>query len=138
MVRDGDGDLSTTTLTINITDTTLTADNQDKDVNEAALDLVQDDRAGTLNDDLAAANTTGSNPALGTETVSGQLAVSGATGYTLVGGGSTTAGSYGQFRINADGSYTYTLTGPVDGDSLMPPQGGDGANTYDNIETFTY
>ncbi len=138
-IKDGDGDLSTTTLVITVNNVTLRADNQDQDVFEAALDPTADDRAGTLNDDLAGANTTGSNPGAATETVSGQLAVAGATTYTLVGGGSTVAGTYGQFKINSDGSYTYTLTKAVDGDSLVPSQGGNnGTNEYNNIETFSY
>ena len=135
-IVDGDGDLSTTTLTIELADVTLAAVDQTRQADEAALDQIDDDRPGTLDDDLAAGSVDGSDPGSDAETVSGQLTVAG-TGvtYTLVGGTST----YGQLQLNADGSYTYTLTDPVDGDSLVPGQGGDnGANTYLAIETFTY
>ena len=74
---------------------------------EAALDLVADDRPGTLDDDLAPGSVEGSDPAGDGETVSGQLAVTGGVGtvtYEVTGGGSTAAGPYGQLQINADGS----------------------------------
>ena len=72
-IKDGDGSEAEATLTINLRPVTLVADNESVGVNEASLDLVQDDRTGTLNDDLAAANTTGSLPGSPAETVSGQL-----------------------------------------------------------------
>ncbi|MFN2101284.1 beta strand repeat-containing protein, partial [Altererythrobacter sp. MF3-039] len=129
-IMDGDGDTSTTTLTINIDDVTLVADNDDVTVNEAALDLVQDDRPGTIDDDLAASLVTGSQPGLDTETVSGQLNVAGnGVTYSLV----NFTGNNGEFNLNADGSYTYTLTDPVDG-----PDNDNSTNTFNNVETVTY
>ena len=85
---DGDGDKSTATITINLNDVTLRADNQTKVVNEAALDT-------SAVGDLAASAVTGSQPGLTTETVTGQLAVAGATGYTQI----STATATRQVRI---------------------------------------
>ena len=123
-LTDGDGDTSTTTLTINVNDVTLSADNQTKVVDEAALDLVQD------GDDLAAGSVEGSKPSLTTETVTGQLAVSG-TGVTYTPVSMT--GSNGTFELLADGSYTYTLTSSVDG-----PDADNGTNTELGVEVFNY
>ena len=75
-IKDGDGDLSTTTLTINLADVTLVANNQTKTVDEAALDT------STAGSDLGHGTVTGSNPGSAAETVTGQLAVAGATSYT--------------------------------------------------------
>ncbi|MEQ7874804.1 VCBS domain-containing protein, partial [Sphingomonas sp. ASV193] len=88
-IKDGDGDLSTTTLTINVADVTLAPDDQTKTVDEAAL-------------------VTGSNPDSTAEAVSGTLSVSGATGYDA----QSVTTAHGIFVLNADGSYTYTLTSP--------------------------
>ncbi|WP_205689414.1 Ig-like domain-containing protein, partial [Aurantiacibacter odishensis] len=111
-IRDADGDLSTTTLTIDVANVTLEGDDQTKVVNEAALDLVADDRGAagpSLEDDLAPGTVEGSNPGLDTETVTGQLTVAGdGVTYTLTGG----TDAYGQLQLNSDGSYTYTLTSP--------------------------
>ena len=102
-VKDGDGDLSTTTLTINLANVTLVADNQTKTVNEAALDT------STTASDLGHGTVTGSTPASTAETVTGTLAVAGATGYVA----QSVTGTHGLFQLNADGTYTYTLTSPV-------------------------
>jgi VCBS repeat-containing protein len=115
-IRDGDGDLSTTTLTINIADSGLAARNDDVVVNEAAL-------------------ATGSDPLSPAETVSGTLADNVANGsgpfsFALVG---SATGSNGTLTLNVNGSYTYTLTAPVDG-----PTADNGANRVNNVETFTY
>ncbi|WOK38139.1 Ig-like domain-containing protein [Sphingomonas sp. C3-2] len=123
-IRDGDGDTTTATLTINVNNVTLTADNQTKTVYEAALDTSKD------GNDLAAGTVTGSNPTLTTETVTGQLAANGAVGYTP----QTVTGNYGLFKLNADGSYTYTLTKPYD----TSPDANNGNNTEQAKETFTY
>ena len=133
-IRDGDGDLSTTTLTIDVADVTLVADDQTKVVDEAALDLVADDRgvAGpSPEDDLAPGTVTGSQPGLSSETVTGQLAVAG-TGVTYVLTGGSDA--YGTLNLNADGSYTYTLTSPYS----TSPAADDGALTQLGAESYSY
>ncbi|MER8412022.1 MULTISPECIES: Ig-like domain-containing protein, partial [unclassified Mesorhizobium] len=115
-IMDGDGDLSTTTLTINLSDSGLAASNDDLTVNEAALPI-------------------GSNPSSTAETIAGTVVdnVSGGTGpytYALVGSGT---GTHGTLTFNANGTYSYTLTTPVDG-----ADANNGTNTVNNVETFTY
>ncbi len=128
-IRDSDGDESTTTLTINVADSKLVASvDQDVTVYEKALDLNKDGQ------DLAAGTVTGSEPGNTGETASGTLvgSVSGGSGaitYTLVG---NATGSYGQLQLNADGTYTYTLTSAP----KTAPSANDGPNTLS--ETFTY
>ncbi|WP_120077030.1 Ig-like domain-containing protein, partial [Aurantiacibacter odishensis] len=133
-IRDADGDLSTTTLTIDVANVTLEGDDQTKVVNEAALDLVADDRGAagpSLEDDLAPGTVEGSNPGLDTETVTGQLTVAGdGVTYTLTGG----TDAYGQLQLNSDGSYTYTLTSPF----TTTPAANDGVTTETGAETYTY
>ncbi|RGP41013.1 hypothetical protein BPTFM16_01308 [Altererythrobacter insulae] len=118
-IIDSDGDTSTATLTITINDTTLVADNDTIEVNEAGLDVI------------------GSDAASNSETAGGTLNVSEAVSYTLVGNG---VGSNGTLTLNTTtGAYEYTLTSPVDGDSLNPSQGGDNnTNTYLGLESFDY
>jgi large repetitive protein len=111
-IMDSDGDTSTVTLTITINPVTLVADDDTIAVNEAAL------------------NANGSNPGLTTETNGGTLTVAGAVGYTLPGGG---AGTYGTLTLNANGSYSYTLTTPYDSATAD-----DGANTELGRDVFTY
>ncbi len=111
-VADKDGDISTTTLTIKVGDAHLTATNVDGvTVFEAALDLV---KSGS---DLAPGNTTGSHPDWTSETASGTVAGSvtggvGALNYSLFGSNANgdMQGQYGVIHMNADGTYTYTLT----------------------------
>ncbi|WP_442514416.1 VCBS domain-containing protein, partial [Pseudomonas promysalinigenes] len=84
--------------------------------------------------DLAAGSVTGSDPDSTRETATGTLVGSasggvGALTYSLV---SDATGQYGQLHLNADGTYTYTLTSPAD----SPNHANDGANTV--TETFTY
>ncbi|MBV4469473.1 retention module-containing protein [Pseudomonas siliginis] len=128
-IRDSDGDESTTTLTINVADSKLVASvDQDVTVYEKALDLSKDGA------DLAPGTVTGSEPGNTGETASGTLvgSVSGGSGaitYTLVG---NATGSYGQLQLNADGTYTYTLTSAP----KTAPSANDGPNTLS--ETFTY
>ncbi|MCD6527222.1 MAG: cadherin-like domain-containing protein, partial [Desulfuromonas sp.] len=99
-------------------------------VNEAALDEIQDGY------DLAPGTVTGSLPGSTAETDATQTLADNVTDgaspltYSLVG---SPTGTYGTIQINMDGSYTYTLTSPVDG-----PTADDGANTIDNAEAFTY
>ncbi|QPC91687.1 S-layer family protein [Mesorhizobium sp. INR15] len=122
-VKDGDGDLSTTTLAINVANVTLTPVNQTAQVNEAALDLTKD------GSDLAAGTATGSTPSSTTETVTGQLTVTG-TGITYTPISTTTA--HGVFQLQANGAWTYTLTSPFDSGATQ------GANTLTAAESFTY
>ncbi len=111
-VADNDGDISTTTLTIKIGDAQLCATNVDGvTVFEAALDTVKG------GNDLAPGNTTGSHPDWTSETASGTVAGSvtggvGALNYSLYGsnGNGDLQGQYGVIHMNADGTYTYTLT----------------------------
>ncbi|MDD1000762.1 retention module-containing protein [Pseudomonas sp. TNT2022 ID642] len=128
-IRDSDGDESTTTITINVADSKLVASvDQDVTVYEKALDLSKDGA------DLAPGTVTGSDPSNTGETATGTLvgAVTGGTGsitYTLVG---SATGTYGQIQLNADGTYTYTLTSAP----KTSPSANDGANTLS--ESFTY
>src|SRR3546814_19063329 len=46
---------------------------------------------------------------------------------------SSATGSHGQLQLNANGSYTYTLTSPVDG-----PTANDGPLTLAGAAVFTY
>jgi VCBS repeat-containing protein len=128
-IRDSDGDESTTTITINVADSKLVASvDQDVTVYEKALDLTQDGQ------DLAPGTVTGSDPTNTGETATGTLvgAVTGGSGaitYTLVG---SATGTYGQIQLNADGTYTYTLTSAP----KTSPNANDGPNTLS--ESFTY
>jgi len=127
-IRDADGDESTTTLTINVHNGLMACADSDVTVYEKALDVHQD------GNDLAPGTVTGSAPGSTQETASGTLvgSASGGVGtltYTLVG---NAVGQYGQIQLNADGSYTYTLTSPAN----SPTHANDGPNTV--TETFTY
>ncbi|WP_223521804.1 beta strand repeat-containing protein, partial [Pseudomonas sp. GL-B-19] len=128
-IRDSDGDESTTTITINVTDNALKAEiDQDVTVYEKALDLNQDGL------DLAGGTVTGSDPGNTGETATGTLvgSVTGGSGtftYSLVG---SATGIYGQIQLNADGTYTYTLTSAP----KTSPNANDGTNTLS--ESFTY
>ena len=95
-VKDGDGDLSTTTLTINLANVTVSATDTDALVNEAGLPVI------------------GSDAASNSEIFNGSITPSGGTGpytFTL---NSPAIGSHGTLLLNADGTYTYTLTSPFD------------------------
>ncbi|VVP13764.1 hypothetical protein PS876_03451 [Pseudomonas fluorescens] len=128
-IRDSDGDESTTTITINVADSKLIASvDQDVTVYEKALDLSKSGQ------DLAPGTVTGSEPGNTGETASGTLvgAVTGGSGaltYTLVG---SATGTYGQIQLNADGTYTYTLTSAP----KTSPNANDGPNSLS--ESFTY
>ena len=115
-IEDGDGDLSTTTLTITLTDSGLAASNDDHTVNEAALLI-------------------GSNPSSTAETVTGTVVDNVTPGvapysYALL---SPAVGAHGTLTFNPDGTYSYTLTTPVDGATAN-----NGITTENNVETFTY
>ena len=128
-LRDADGDESTTTITIDVNNSCIRAvSDTDVTVYEKALDTTRDGQ------DLAAGTVTGSDPSHIGETASGTLvgAVTGGSGaftYSLVG---SATGTYGQILLNADGTYTYTLTKPAS----TSPMANDGANTLS--ESFTY
>ena len=127
-IQDGDGDLSTTTLTITLSDSGLTIEDAPSPVvYEKALDL---ERGGN---DLAGGTVVGSDPDDPRETATGQLAATGGSGvliYALVG---SIQGAYGQIKLNADGSYIYTLMKPVASNT-----GNDGINTELGKESFSY
>nr|WP_301299941.1 VCBS domain-containing protein [Pseudomonas laurylsulfativorans] len=128
-VRDSDGDESTTTITIDVYNSCLKAvSDNDVTVYEKALDL---SKSGL---DLVAGTVIGSDPTNTGETASGTLVGSvthavGAITYALVG---THVGEFGQIQLNANGTYTYTLTTPPS----TTPHANDGPNVMH--ETFTY
>ncbi|MEN5238329.1 MULTISPECIES: retention module-containing protein [Pseudomonas] len=128
-IRDADGDESTTTISVKVLDSKLVAGTDSEvTVYEKALDLTKD------GNDLAGGNVEGSDPHSSGETASGSLAnaVTGGVGaltFTLVG---NAAGQYGQILLNADGSYTYTLTSAPN----SPNHVNDGPNVI--TESFTY
>jgi VCBS repeat-containing protein len=95
-------------------------------VDEAALDLNQD------GDDLAAGDTVGSNPGSTDETVTGTLDATDPEGDALTYTAETIVGTYGTIQINADGTYTYTLTT----NSLAHTSQGTGVDGV--TDSFTY
>ncbi|QZD94417.1 DUF5801 repeats-in-toxin domain-containing protein [Qipengyuania gelatinilytica] len=120
-IVDADGDVAEATLEIDITNVAGTVEDNGATVNEAGLGF-------------------GSDPASDSEFGNGQITVTNATGtftYVLV---SPATGTYGTLTLDPDtGAYTYELTTNVDGDSLVPSQGGDnGANTVTGQESFDY
>lgn len=115
-LQDGDGDISTTTLTIHVSDSGLAATTLALKVEEAGL-------------------ADGSDPDSSNESVSGDLnenvvAGSGPFEFALVGDG---VGNRGVLQLGTDGSYTYTLTNPVDGSPAN-----NGNNIVPAVETFTF
>ncbi|PWK76757.1 DUF5801 repeats-in-toxin domain-containing protein [Aminobacter sp. AP02] len=127
-IKDGDGDLSTTTLTINLSDSGIAAPaDSDVTVYENALDLGKD------GSDLASGTVTGSLPGSTNETDATNQLNATSTAGGLVYTAQTIVGTYGTIKINADGSYIYTLTSPVTGTNAN-----NGANTVSGLENFTY
>ncbi|MDQ7249832.1 beta strand repeat-containing protein [Dongia sedimenti] len=120
-IEDGDGDPSTATLDITVTRVAPATDTESVTVNEAALDT------GTTGDDLTHGTVTGSDPSSADETKTGQLTLD--PGVTVV-GGNDQAGLYGTLHVDADGKFTYTLTG----NALVA---GVGANMVLDAEVFT-
>ncbi|MBY6219357.1 beta strand repeat-containing protein, partial [Qipengyuania aquimaris] len=121
-VVDGDGDVSTATLVINIENVAVPVLDDDATVNEAGLPDGTDAGSGSNVD------------------ADGQITAPGATGtltFTLL---SPATGTYGTLALDsATGEYTYMLTSAVDGDSLVPSQGGDnGTNTVTGEESFDF
>lgn len=110
-IKDSDGDLSTTTLTIN--------------VNKVGPDIF----TGTVLVDEAGLPT-GSDPLATTETVVSSLGLP--AGVTVVPGAQQDqTGVHGTLHVNPDGTFTYTLTSPVDSGPIL------GANVVNGVETFT-
>ncbi len=133
-IRDADGDTSTTTVTVNVAPPCppIACNDHDVTVQESALDTLKDGQ------DLAPGKVTGSNPGSTAETGTGTVADSahggyGALTFSLDGARNGTAkGMFGVLHLNADGSYTYTLTSAP----KTAPAANDGPNiTHD---TFTY
>jgi VCBS repeat-containing protein len=133
-IRDADGDTSTTTLTVNVEPPCppVACNDHDVTVQESALDTHKDGQ------DLAPGKVTGSNPGSHAETGTGTVADSvqggaGALTFSLDGAhNGTVQGMFGVLHLNADGSYTYTLT--------SAPQTTPSANDGPNIthDTFNY
>ncbi|WP_265530668.1 Ig-like domain-containing protein [Sphingomicrobium marinum] len=111
-ITDGDGDTSTTTITINLADVTLVADNDTISVDEDGLDGI------------------GSAGGTNSETAGGTLMVADAVNYAVVG---SNVGSNGTLTLNSDGTYSYTLTSPVDGTTAN-----NGENNVPAVDVFTY
>ena len=114
-IEDGDGDQSTATLTINISAVTGTVSDDNVLVNEAGLD------------GIGSAGATDSE----TDSIGGITATGGTPPYTYV--ITPPASPVGTLTVNADGTYSYTLNGPIDG-----PTAADGAQTLLNVESYGY
>ena len=141
-ITDGDGDTSPSTLTITVANGQPLVSAESATVNEAALDAATD--AG----DLGHGTVTGSNPASTAETTTGTLTFSdpdlpvtvtgvaaGNIGSDVSGNvGSNVTGSYGILHVNANGSYSYTLTAPYD----TSPDANNGTNTEPGRDVFTF
>ena len=141
-ITDGDGDTSPATLTITVTNGQPSVSPASATVNEAALDTVTDPG------DLGHGTVTGSNPASTAETTTGTLTFSdpdapvtvtgvaaGNVGSDVSGNvGTNVTGSYGLLHVNANGSYTYTLTKPYD----TSPDANNGTNTEPARDVFTF
>ncbi|OBQ62599.1 hypothetical protein A8146_15855 [Mesorhizobium loti] len=140
-ITDGDGDTSPATLTIEVTGSQPRVVAEIATVNEAGLDTTS--AAG----DLGPGTVDGSHAGDGSETKSGTLTFSDPDGATVTGVASGNVGSdvsgnvgtningtYGILHVNADGSYTYTLTSP----EANVPAGNDGANLQPGQDVFTF
>ncbi len=121
-IRDGDGDESEAELVIDIENVAGQVSDNDALVFEAGLDGIGSD-AGSDSETFT----------------TGQISVTNATGPFVYVLNDPAIGNYGTLTLNADGSYSYTLTAPVDGDSITPDQGGDnGNNQVSDQESFSY
>ncbi|WP_157058277.1 DUF5801 repeats-in-toxin domain-containing protein [Altererythrobacter epoxidivorans] len=119
-IEDGDGDQSTADLVIDIDNVAGKVDDNDAKVYEAGLDGIGSD--GGANSEFF---------------TTGQITVTDATGpffYTLL---DPASGNYGTLTLNADGSYSYELTAPIDGD-LTGDGGNNGNNEINDQESFDY
>ena len=118
-MTDADGDPVSCDIDINLTPGASGA-NVVLQVNEAGLDSV------------------GSDPLSDSETNGGDLSsvVSGGTGpysFVLTGSNSNGDSPYGHLTLNPDGTYSFTLTSPVDGSDAN-----DGTNVEHGVVTYTY
>ncbi|MGQ7249461.1 Ig-like domain-containing protein, partial [Halomonas sp. V046] len=113
-ITDADGDTSTATLTLNVVEGVPTAPTAQLQVLESAL-------------------AEGSNPDSTEEVVNGQLNATDPDGDALTYTAGTYQGEYGTLDVRADGSFTYTLTKPVDS-----PDANNGGHSVTDAENFTY
>ncbi|MDG4874255.1 DUF5801 repeats-in-toxin domain-containing protein, partial [Mesorhizobium sp. WSM4935] len=140
-ITDGDGDTSPATLTIEVTGSQPRVVAEVAAVNEAGIDTTPP--AG----DLGPGTVDGSHAGDGSETTTGTLTFSDPDGATVTGvqagdiGGDVSGnvgtninGTYGILHLNADGTYTYTLTKP----EANVPAGNDGANVQPGQDVFTF
>ncbi|UCI30543.1 beta strand repeat-containing protein [Mesorhizobium sp. B4-1-4] len=115
-IKDGDGDLSTTTLKINLTDSGITASANEATVNEGGLSN------GSHAGDNSNIFTTGQ--------ITASSSAAGGLVYELT---SPAAGSHGTLTLNANGSYSYTLTSPV-----TESPANNGTDTVNHADSFGY
>ncbi|SFQ02309.1 VCBS repeat-containing protein, partial [Mesorhizobium sp. NFR06] len=140
-ITDGDGDTSSATLTIDVTGSQPRVVAEVAAVNEAGIDTTPP--AG----DLGPGTVDGSHAGDGSETTTGTLTFADPDGATVTGVASGNIGSdvsgnvgtningtYGILHVNADGTYTYTLTSP----EANVPAGNDGANVQPGQDVFTF
>ncbi|MEI9405877.1 VCBS domain-containing protein, partial [Mesorhizobium argentiipisi] len=140
-ITDGDGDTSPATLTIDVTGSQPRVVAEVAAVNEAGLDTTPP--AG----DLGPGTVDGSHAGDGSETTTGKLTFSDPDGAAVTGVqagnigsdvngnvGTNINGTYGILHVNADGTYTYTLTNP----EANVPAGNDGPNVQPGQDVFTF
>ncbi|MDX8529249.1 VCBS domain-containing protein, partial [Mesorhizobium sp. MSK_1335] len=140
-ITDGDSDTSPATLTIAVANGQPQVSPALAAVDEAGLDTTPP--AG----DLGPGTVNGSHAGDGSETTTGTLTFSDPDGATVTGVatgnvgsdvsgnvGTNINGTYGILHVNADGTYTYTLTNP----EANVPAGNDGANVQPGQDVFTY
>ncbi|WP_264296795.1 DUF5801 repeats-in-toxin domain-containing protein [Mesorhizobium sp. B1-1-8] len=140
-ITDGDGDTSPATLTIDVTGSQPRVVAEIAAVDEAGIDTTPP--VG----DLGPGTVDGSHAGDGSETTTGQLTFSDPDGATVTGVqagnigsdvtgnvGTNINGTYGILHVNADGTYTYTLTNP----EANVPAGNDGPNVQPGQDVFTF
>ncbi|XUU59842.1 Ig-like domain-containing protein [Erythrobacter sp. HA6-11] len=124
-IRDGDGDEATAELVITVANVAGEVSDNDVIVNEAGLM----DGTGELADDDAG------NDSDTSESGSGQITVTGATGTLVYILEDPADGAFGTLTLNPDGSYTYVLDTAFDHDPDAP---GADTNTANGVESFSY
>lgn len=97
--------------------------------NSTNISLVADNPTVTANE---AGLPTGSDAASDSETVAGQLTVTGDNVTYAFSSGNNGTGNNGTLTLNIDGSFSYTLTSSVDSGT------NPGTNTVNGVETFNY